>query len=74
MKCEHCGSNLTLEDKVCPYCGMENKLAGKHISDMDKFAKDYTSVRDEVLSNSRRFNGFTARLTIIAILIALFAF
>lgn len=74
MKCEHCGSNLTLEDKVCPYCGMENKLAGKHISDMDKFEKDYTSVRDEVLSNSRRFNGFTARLTIIAILIALFAF
>ena len=73
MKCEHCGNNLSLEDKVCPYCGKENKLASRHNSDMAKYEKDYTSVKKEVLSNSRRFNSFTARLTIIAVLIALIA-
>ena len=73
MKCEHCGNNLSLEDKVCPYCGRENKLAAKHNQDMDKYEEDYASVKKEVLSNSRRFNGFTARLTIAAILIALLA-
>ncbi|MBR5360513.1 MAG: zinc ribbon domain-containing protein [Lachnospiraceae bacterium] len=73
MKCEHCGNNLSIEDVVCPYCGKKNKFAEKHIKDMDKYEEDYESVKKEVLSNSRRFNGFTARLTIIAVLIALIA-
>ena len=74
MKCEHCGNNLALEDEVCPYCGKENKLAKKHNRDMSKYEADYASVRNEVLSNSRRFNGFTIRITIIAVLVALIAF
>ena len=73
MKCEYCGSNLSIEDEVCPYCGKENKFAKKHNSDMDKYEEEYESVKEEVISNSRRFNGFTARLTIIAILVALLA-
>lgn len=73
MKCEHCGNNLSLEDKVCPYCGKENKFARQHIDDMDKFKEDYASVKKEVLTNSRRFNGVTARITIIAILLVLIA-
>ncbi len=74
MKCEYCGNNLSIEDKVCPYCGRENRLALQHNQDMDRYEEDYASVKNEVLSNSRRFNGFTARLTIIAILVALLAF
>ncbi len=73
MKCEYCGNNLSLEDKICPYCGKENMLAQKHNSDMDKYKEDYASVRKEVLSNSRRFNGITVRITIIAVLVALIA-
>ncbi len=73
MKCEHCGNNLSLEDKVCPYCGKENKLASRHNKDMAKFKKDYDSVKNEVLENSRKFNGFTVRITAVAVLIALIA-
>ncbi len=73
MKCEHCGNNLSLEDKVCPYCGKENRLAKDHNKDMARFKKDYDSVRNEVLENSRRFNGFTVRITVIAVLVALIA-
>ncbi|MCR5507515.1 MAG: zinc ribbon domain-containing protein [Lachnospiraceae bacterium] len=73
MKCESCGHNLSLEDKICPYCGKENKFAKKHNKDMAKFEKDYNSVKSEVLENSRRFNTLTVRITIIAVLIALTA-
>ncbi|MBR5406829.1 MAG: zinc ribbon domain-containing protein [Lachnospiraceae bacterium] len=73
MKCEHCGNNLSLEDKVCPYCGKENTLAQKHNKDMAKFEKDYAVVKNEVLTNSRRLNGLTVRITVIAVLVALIA-
>ena len=73
MKCEYCGNNLSLEDEKCPYCGKENKLAKKHNRDMEKFENDYASVKKEVLANSRRFNGFAVRITVIAVLIALIA-
>lgn len=73
MKCEHCGNNLSLEDRVCPYCGKENKLAKKHNKDMERYEKDYASVKDEVLKNSRRLSGLTVRITVIAVLVAIIA-
>ena len=73
MKCEHCGNNLGIEDEKCPYCGKENRFARKHNKDMDKYEADYESVKEEVLKNSRHFNGLVVRITITAILVALIA-
>ena len=73
MKCEHCGNNLGIEDEKCPYCGKENKFAWKHNKDMDRYEADYESVKEEVLSNSRHFNGLAVRITITAILLAVIA-
>ncbi len=73
MKCEHCGGNLGLEDLFCPYCGRENRMAKQHNTDMKKFNADYAVTKREVISNSRRFNSFTVRITIIAILVTLIA-
>ena len=73
MKCEYCGNNLGIEDAVCPYCGKENKFAKKHTKDMRKYNAAFDSTRAEVLANSRRFNSFTARITVIAVLVALIA-
>lgn len=73
MKCEHCGNNLGIEDEKCPYCGKENKFARKHNKDMDRYEADYESVKEEVLSNSRHFNGLAVRITITAILVAVIA-
>ncbi|MCR5733122.1 MAG: zinc ribbon domain-containing protein [Lachnospiraceae bacterium] len=73
MKCEHCGNNLGLEDLVCPYCGTENKMAKQHNTDMKRFSADYASTKQDVISNSRRFNAFTVRITIIAVLVTLIA-
>lgn len=73
MKCEYCGNNLGIEDAVCPYCGKENRFAKMHTKDMRKYNADYASTREEVISNSRRFNSMTVRITIIAVLIAMIA-
>lgn len=73
MKCEYCGSNLGIEDAVCPYCGKENKFVKKHTKDMRKYNAAFDSTRAEVLANSKKFNSFTARITVIAVLVALIA-
>ncbi|MCR4807490.1 MAG: zinc ribbon domain-containing protein [Lachnospiraceae bacterium] len=73
MKCEYCGNNLGIEDEKCPYCGKENRFASKHNKDMDKYEADYASVKEEVLTNSRRFNGLAVRITVIAVLLAVIA-
>ena len=71
MKCKNCNANLQIEDEKCPYCGAENPFAKKHRADMKKYAGEFDSTRNEVLANSRRFNRFTVKITIIAVLFAL---
>lgn len=73
MKCNSCGYNLNIEDLFCPHCGTKNNQAAKHESDMKHFDAEFENTRQEVISNSKRFNAFTAKLTIIAVLIALIA-
>ena len=36
MKCPHCGAQVGLEDKYCPFCGLPNEFAQKHQEDMAK--------------------------------------
>lgn len=73
MKCANCGSNLDLETRFCPYCGTENKAAKQHVADMEKYAKDYKATKDEVLTNSRKFNAKTFKITVVAVTIAAIA-
>lgn len=62
-----------METRFCPYCGTENKAASKHISDMEKYSEDYKATKEEVLSNSRRFNTKTFKITVVAVTIAAIA-
>lgn len=73
MKCPHCGNNLNIEDRFCPYCGKPNEFAVKHQEEMDRYEKDYQETRENVLEKSSRFNRHTVRITIIAVMIALIA-
>ena len=73
MKCEHCGNNLRLEDKFCPYCGRTNLLAQQHQREMQHFSREFTKTRTDVLEQSSRFNRRTVRITILSILVALCA-
>ncbi len=71
MKCKNCNANLQIEDEKCPYCGAENPFAKKHRADMKKYAGEFASTRSEVLRNSSRFNRYTVKITIAAVLVAL---
>lgn len=71
MKCNQCGGNLRIQDERCPYCGIENPHYKKHRAQMRYFQKEYQDTKEEVLQESRRFTGFTVRITVIAVLVAL---
>ncbi len=73
MKCQHCGSNLNIEDNVCPYCGQPNPFAEKHQAAMRHFENDYEKTKREVLEQTARFSKHTIRITILAVLVALIA-
>ena len=73
MKCKNCNANLQIEDEKCPFCGAENPFAKQHRADMKKYAGEFNSTRKEVLENSSRFNRYTVKITITAVLVALCA-
>lgn len=73
MKCQHCGNNLNIEDRFCPYCGQPNPFAVKHQEEMERYEKDYQETKEDVLEQSSRFNRHTVRITIIAVMVALIA-
>lgn len=70
MKCKYCGSNLTIDDERCPFCGKANPFAEKHRSQMRHFTNEYNKTREDVIEKSNRFNSWTVKITIIAVLVA----
>lgn len=70
MKCEHCGSNLSIENKFCPSCGQPNKHYVQHREDMERYDNDYKETKEEVLAKTKWYNNMALVVTIIAILVA----
>ena len=68
MKCQGCGYNINIEDKFCPHCGRPNDFALEHNESMEKFEEEFRSTKEEVVTNSKRFNSYTGKITIIALL------
>ena len=70
MKCEHCGYNLQLEDRFCPYCGKPNPFAAQHQREMEQrqeAEKTAASLRGKVIivatrcgSQGRLYGSVTA--------------
>ena len=73
MKCANCGANLEIDTAFCPYCGTANPVAKKHREDMARYEKDYKNTKAEDLDNTRRFNGKTLRIAVVAVTVALIA-
>ena len=73
MKCQHCGSNLNIEDNYCQNCGGPNPFAVKHQNEMDHYRKDYQKTKEEVLGRSEKLTKRNIKIAIIAVLVALIA-
>ncbi|MBQ9991120.1 MAG: hypothetical protein IJP31_09315 [Lachnospiraceae bacterium] len=68
MKCQQCGGNIGIQDERCPYCQTPNPHYKQHRAEMFRYRKDYEKTKEEVISKSGRFAGFTVKLTLIAVL------
>ena len=71
MKCPGCGSNLTIDDEKCLFCGQENPFAKKHRREMRHFTKEFNKTKEEVIQKSSHVNNWAVKITLIAVLVAL---
>lgn len=62
MRCRNCNGELRFEDKFCPYCGTKNIDAMRHQKDMEKFKKDYESVKKDVLDTAATTTASRTRI------------
>ncbi|MCR4789011.1 MAG: zinc ribbon domain-containing protein [Lachnospiraceae bacterium] len=68
MKCRYCGSNLGIEDKVCPYCGRANEQAAGYRAVMQEYRDEYDRTKADAKTRSKTA-GRTGRLIVIALMI-----
>lgn len=71
MKCEYCGSPLSLETEYCPHCGRANQHGQQHARDMHYYQKDYQQVREDVYNATKLYSQISIRMIIAATLIVL---
>ena len=69
MKCSKCGGEISLEDKVCPFCGNVNKDAVEHIRAMEEYKKRYKVTEEEVTRKTKRFASVAVKAVILALLL-----
>lgn len=72
MKCDFCGTNMSLEDAACPFCGKLNTQAQQHIKDMERYKGAFESTQSDVYSVTKKYTGITVRAIVIAVLVVLF--
>lgn len=68
MKCQYCGSNLGIEDEVCPYCGKVNEQAASHQAVMKEYRDEYEKTKTDVKVRSVSA-GRTGRLIVIGLML-----
>ena len=71
MKCPNCGSNLSIDDERCSFCGADNSFAKKHRSQMRHFTREFNKTKADVLKKSNHLNKWAVKITLIAVLVAL---
>lgn len=71
MKCPNCGANLTIDDEVCSFCGVESPYAEKHREEMRHFTSDFNRTKSQVLEKTQSHSKFVAKVTLIAVMIVL---
>lgn len=72
MKCQYCGSNLGLENDVCPFCGRENPKAIKYVDNKKKYLNELDETKQKVKKQSK-INARVGRLIFIVLMVAAIA-
>jgi len=69
MKCKYCGSNLTIDDERCSFCGKENTHAVKHRSKMKQYAREFERTKQTVEHNAKKINKTAIRIAVLSLLL-----
>lgn len=72
MKCKYCGSNLELENEVCPFCGRENTKAKKYVKIKNDYQKEFDETKQKV-KKQVKVNARTGRVIFIALMLLVLA-
>lgn len=70
MKCPNCGSNLTIDDEKCSFCGETNPFAAKHRREMKHFTREFNRTKVDVMRTSKQLHYWAVKITLIAVLVA----
>ena len=68
MVCKHCGSQLSISDKKCSFCGMENVAAAAHHEAMSGYEKKFDNTRTEVLQEVTKSRKTIVMIALVALL------
>lgn len=74
MKCESCGSPLSLEQKFCPYCGKENMQATQHVQDMERYHGEFESTKSHVYGKTKSVASNAVKGVVISLLFLVIVF
>lgn len=69
MKCPHCGGEVGLEDKFCPWCGRPNEQAIQHHEDMARFQAAWRETEQTVETKTKHVVRVLPRLIVILALL-----
>ena len=70
MKCQYCGGDISLEDRICPHCGRLQENAVRHDEEMKRYEAAFEDTRNEVLArSSQSARGIGVRLLVILVLL-----
>ena len=68
MKCESCGSPLSLEQKFCPNCGNANTQAMQHAQDMEKYQEEFEYTKSHVYHKTKSFASNSVKAIVSCVL------
>ena len=69
MKCPHCGGEVGLEEKFCPWCGKPNEQSVQHMEDMARFQASYRATEQSVEKKTKHVVRLLPRLIVILALL-----
>ena len=70
MKCQYCGADVSLEDRICPHCGRAVDQAQRHQKEMEHYESEFARTREEALRKSGGTSGITTAIGIRLVVLA----
>ena len=71
MKCPHCGGEVGLEEKFCPWCGKPNEQSVQHREDMARFQAAYSATEQSVEKKTKHVVRLMPRLIVLLVLLVI---